>query len=140
VAAWQRRFSLPAVDAFPRTTRRDLSAAWRAGAQILGQFDSHDRLLELVRERAIAAAPSSLDDALAQLETVNGWFTDDPDAVVERPLGSVPDGAQVETIYLDVPDTFDRDELREWRATARLDDHPSAVFNNGIVLLPATDQ
>jgi hypothetical protein len=137
--AWRQQFpALPPAVEFPPTLRRDLLAAWRGEAQIFGQFDSQDDLVELARARAIAADPSSLEDALAQFEAVALWLQLEPDAPVEGALvrGAVR-GARIETLYLDVPDTFDRDALREWRATALVNDRVTAVFSGELVLAPA---
>ena len=51
-------------------------------------------------------------------------------------LGSAED-AVAETIYFDVPDTFDRDVLRKWRATARVGEAITPVFGGELVLVPA---
>ena len=137
--AWRRKFAaLPRAEAFPRTARRDLLAAWRGQAPIFGQFESPDDLVELVRKRAVAADPSSLDKALVQLETLASWLAADPDAPVEGALvlASAED-AVAETIYFDVPDTFHRDVLRKWRATARVGEAITPVFGGELVLVPA---
>jgi hypothetical protein len=136
--ARRRQFDgLPAAGEFPQTVRRDLLAAWRADAEIFGQLDSPDHLVELARTRAVAADPSTLDDALAQLERVAGWLRADLDAVVGGALVSASSGdAAVETIYLDVPDTFDPGVLREWRPTGRVRGQIIAVFGGELVLVP----
>jgi hypothetical protein len=135
---WRRQFDrLPAADEFPQTLRRDLLAAWRGEAQIFRQFDSPDDLVDLARQRAVAADPSSLEGALAQIEMVAGWLWADPDVVVDGSLvNAVSEGAAVETIYFDVPDTFDRDVLREWRATSRIGDQITVVLAGELVLVP----
>src|SRR6266540_622590 len=62
---WRGQFpSLPDADAFPRASRRDLYAAWHGEAPIFRDFDDPTQLVQLVRERAVAADPSSLDEAL----------------------------------------------------------------------------
>jgi hypothetical protein len=115
--AWRQEFAgLPAANEFPQTVRRDLQGAWLGEAPIFGQFDSPDHLVALARERAVASDPSSLDDALPWLDALATWFTEAPEAVVDGSLGSAStEGVAVETIYFDVPDTFDRPVLREWR-------------------------
>jgi hypothetical protein len=137
--AWRRRFGeLPPADEFPPTLRQDLLAAWRGEAQIFGRFDSPDDLIELARRRTVAADPSSAEEALGELEAVASWLQDEPNAAVEGSLlGASGEGAQVETLYFDVPDTFDRDVLREWRATARIGDQVTPVFGGELVLVPA---
>jgi hypothetical protein len=135
--AWRRQFpGLPPATDFAPTLRRDLLAAWRGEAQIFGQFDSPDDLVELARQRVVAADPSSVEDALAQLDAVASWLQREPDAPVDGALVDAPDGAGVETLYLDVPDTFDRDVLREWRATASIDGRRTPVFGGSLVLVP----
>jgi hypothetical protein len=137
--SWRGRFAdLPAPDKFPQTLRRDLLAAWRGEAPIFGRFDSPDRLVQVARERAVAADPSSLEAALAGLEAVAEWLNTETESPVEGKLVSVSsEDVSVETIYFDVPDTFDRPVLREWRPTARVTDAVSPTFGGELVLVPA---
>jgi hypothetical protein len=136
--AWRRQVpELPPADDFAPTLRRDLLAAWRGEAQIFGRFDSPDDLVEFARRHVVAADPSSVEDALVQLDAVASWLQREPDAAVEGALVGAPaSGAGVETLYLDVPDTFDRDVLREWRATASIDGAATLVVGGGLVLVP----
>lgn len=136
---WRRQFvNLPPADAFAQAARRDLLAAWRGEAQIFREFDDPTRLVQLVRERAVAADPSSVDQALADVEAIADWLTAAPDTPVKGELVSLlGEEAVVETIYLDVPDTFDRPHLREWSGAARIAGKVSPVFGGQLVLAPA---
>jgi hypothetical protein len=133
---WRGQFaSLPGADYFPRTTRGDLYAAWHGEAPIFRDFDDPTQLVGLVRERAVAADPSSLDEALGDVGVVAKWLSADPDVPVDGELRAAADEqAAVGTIYFDVPDTFDRPRLREWSATARLGGQVTPVFGGELVL------
>ena len=135
---WRHRFTgLPSPDGFPSTTRLDLLDAWQAEAPGFGSWDQPDQLLSLAREWAVAAEPSETSEALERLEALVQWFRAEPDAVVEGELVPVGDGeVTVETLYLDVPDTFDRPVLHEWTALARHDGRVTPVFGGELVLVP----
>jgi hypothetical protein len=135
---WRREFAdLPSADAFPLAVRRDLLAAWRDEAPIFGEYEERARLVQLVRERAVAAEPSSLDQALADVEAVAAWLSAEPNVPVDGELVPLSDDrAVMETIYFDVPDAVTGPHLREWTPTARLDGTVFAVFGGGLVLVP----
>jgi hypothetical protein len=135
---WRRQFAgLPSGDEFPRTLRRDLLAAWRGAAPIFGQFDPPEQLVQLARERAVAADQAQLDDALAELAVVAEWLDADPDAAIEGALVSTStEDVAVEALYFDVPDSLDGAALREWRATARVGGGVAPVFGDELTLSP----
>jgi hypothetical protein len=135
---WRDRLTgLPRPEGFPTATRRDLLDAWQAEAPGFGRWDHPDQLLSLVREWAVAAEPSETGEALQCLEALVQWFRAEPDAAVEGELVLVGDGElTVETLYLDVPDTFDRPALLEWTALARHDGRVTPVFGGELVLVP----
>jgi hypothetical protein len=75
--------------------------------------------------------------ALAGFEQVADWLSTKSDASVQGELVNVSgEGISVETIYFDVPDTFDRPVLREWRPTAHVTGALSPVFGGELVLVP----
>jgi hypothetical protein len=135
---WRERFTgLPSPEDFPRTTRRDLLAGWQAEADLFGVWDEPDHLLLVAHERAVAAEPSETTGALEGLDALVEWFGSEPGAAVEGELQRLaPDAHVVETLYFDVPDTFDRPVLREWAAFARRGDRITPVFGDELVLVP----
>jgi hypothetical protein len=127
----------PSAESFPPTTRHDLFAAWYLEAPLSGTWDAPERLVTLTRERVLSTNPSELGDALDGLAALVAWFTDDADAAVNGELVSVTaEGATLETLYVDIPDTFDRPVLREWPAYSRRGDLVTPVFGGGLVLFP----
>jgi hypothetical protein len=135
---WRERVTdLPSPDKFPSTTRKDLLGAWQAEAPVFGTWDHRDQLLSLVSAQAVATEPSETTEALQSLEALVRWFRAKPDAAVEGELAPIGAGERtVETLYLDVPDTFDRPVLREWAALARHDGRVTPVFGGELVLVP----
>ena len=135
---WQDTFTtLPSPDRFPNTTRRDLLGAWQAEAPLFGRWDYPDQLLTLARERVVAGQPLETSEILQNLETLVQWFGADRDAAVDGELVPIREGEwTVETIYFDVPDTFDRPVLREWAALARRNRRVTPVFGDELVLVP----
>lgn len=128
---------LPPATRFPGTTRLDLFFAWQSQAPLFGTWDSPDQLLSLARERSVAGDPSEPSDTLESLSALARWFREEPDDVVEGEL--IPlDGSEwaVETLYFDVPDTFDRPVLREWAPLARREERVTPLFNGALVLVP----
>jgi hypothetical protein len=128
---------LPHATKFAGATRRDLLPAWQSEAPLFGRWDSPDQLLSLARERAVAGEPSETSDVLESLDTLVRWFREKPDDVVDGEL--VPLGAgerTVETLYFDVPDTFDRPVLREWTPLARREGRVTPLFGGKLVLVP----
>jgi hypothetical protein len=136
--AWRHRFAeLPSSGMFPRTERRDLFDAWLREAPVFGVWDARDQIAELARERAVAAEPGETANALRSIDAIVHWFREEPDAPVDGELVAVAShGASVETLYVDVPDTFDRPVLHEWPAVARRGGHVAPVFGRELMLVP----
>jgi hypothetical protein len=51
--------------------------------------------------------------------------------------GELVRAAAVDTLYVDVPDTFDRPQLREWQAYAVADGHLAPAFGGGWAIDPS---
>jgi hypothetical protein len=135
---WSKELrGLPPATTFAGTTRRDLLSAWESEAPVFGRWDSPDHLLSLARERAVAGEPSESRSVLESLDALVRWFREKPDDVVDGELVRVDaDDWTVETLYLDVPDTFDRPILREWTPLARLEGRVTPLFGGKLVLVP----
>ena len=105
---------LPAAAGFQRARRDDLRRAW-------GRPE---------RFELLAAETDSTEDAAARLRAVADWLADgDAPAEGELVRGAAV-GARVEIVYIDVPDTFDRPELEEWRAYALVDGRLAPAFGD----------
>jgi hypothetical protein len=142
VAQWESlraRFDeLPPATALPAAVRSELQAAWQLEAPILGRHDSRSDLLALARARLLAADGAETDVAFRRLEAVSAWLSLDGDVPVAGELvAAAAEGARIETLYFDVPDTFDRPELREWRPYAVRGGRLSPAFRDGWMLAPA---
>jgi hypothetical protein len=135
--SWDERLrDWPLADRFPATTRADLFAAWYLEAP--ARRDLPEQLLTLAHEWTVASDPSPTADALEALASLFTWFTSEPDATVEGELVDArTDGATVETLYLDVPDTFNRPTLREWPAFSRRGQAVAPFFGGSLALAPA---
>jgi hypothetical protein len=135
--AWRDRFArIPSSTRFPPTQRRDLFEAWVGGTRLFGAQDTRDQLVELARERAVAAEPGAAD-TLRSVEAIVHWFRERPNAPVDGELVAITsDAASVETLYFDVPDGFNRPVLQEWPAVARRGRHEAPVFGGELVLVP----
>jgi hypothetical protein len=128
---------LPVATKFPGTTRRDLLFAWQSEAPLFGRWDSPDQLVSLARERAVAGEPSEPDGALESLDALVRWFREEPEGVIDGELVPLDaDEWTVETLFFDVPDTFDRPVLREWAPLARREGRATALFGGEFVLVP----
>ena len=113
---------LPRAREFPPAERIDLRAAWD---------------LEAPREwSVIAARDSEPAEAVRRIDAVVAWLAADAHSEVSGDLIRVPD-ADVEDVYVDVPDRFDRPVLNEWRPYARRDRHLSPAFRGNWTLTPA---
>jgi hypothetical protein len=138
-AGWQRRFrNLPAPAALPATKRTDLRAAWELEHNLFRNFwdEGADPVL-LLRDRLIAAESESTEEAQVHLLALIDWFAADEELPLGSELVHVDErGAKLETVYFDVPDTFGRRRLREWRAFARTDGYLSPAFGNAWLLVP----
>lgn len=135
----QERFPhWPSADRFPIATRADLFAAWYLEAPLPDARTLPAQLLALVRELVVASDPSPAVDALECLASLVTWFTAAPDEPIAGDLVEASaDGAVVETLHLDVPDTFDRPTLREWPAFAMCAGTVAPVFGGSLVLSTA---
>jgi|GEM_PF-5881716 len=112
---------LPAAAAFEPTRRGDLRRAWQQPER----FD------------LLAAESETTEEAAANLRAVADWL-----AVVDVPVEgelvrAAAIGAPVETLFVDVPDTFDRPQLREWRPYAVVDGRLAPAFDGGWTIDPA---
>jgi hypothetical protein len=111
---------LPRPASFRPARRRHLRRAWARPER----FD------------LLAAEREATNDAAAHLRAVAEWL-ELGDAPVDAEL--VPAeavGARLETLYIDVPDTFDRPQLREWRPYAVADGRLAPAFSGGWTIEP----
>ncbi|HMJ00744.1 MAG TPA: hypothetical protein VK488_12980 [Gaiellaceae bacterium] len=136
--SWSEELAgLPPATEFARTMRRDLLSAWQSEAPLFGRWDSPDQLLSMARERAVAGEPSEPSDALESLDALVRWFREAPDDFVDGELVPFSAGERTgETLYFDVPDTFDRPVLREWTPLARREGRVTPLFGGELVLVP----
>jgi hypothetical protein len=112
---------LPAAADFQPAHRDDLRRAW-------GRPE---------RFELLAAEIDSTEDAAVRLDSVSKWLGV-ADAPVEGELvRAAAIGARIETLYIDVPDTFDRPKLEEWRPYALVDGRLAPAFGGGWMLDPA---
>ena len=109
---WRERIpTMPQAAELPTTRRRELLRAWKPPG-----FDPFERE---------NSAVSAIADWLAV------------DAPVDADLVRADEiGAQVELLYGDVHDTFDRPHLREWQAFALRGDCLAPAFEGGWTLEP----
>jgi hypothetical protein len=126
---------LPAAREFPPMERQDLRAAWELEVPILARGDISEDLPKLVEQRIIAAHDSDTREVVRRVRAVVAWLSEDGDAPMDGDLVRVSD-ADVEAAYFDVPDAFDRHELREWRPYARRNARLSPVFRGNWALTP----
>jgi hypothetical protein len=119
--AWRASIrQLPSAAEFRPARRRELRRAWERPE----------------RFELLAAETEATDDAAAHLRAVADWLAA-ADATVEGELvPAAAIGARLETLYIDVPDTFDRPELREWRAYATVDGRLAPAFSGGWTIAP----
>jgi hypothetical protein len=128
---------VPPASQFPGTTRRDLLSAWHSEAPLFGEWDSPEELVSLARERTVAGEPSEPSDALESLDVLVQWFYEAPHDIVDGELAPLGSGEWiVQTLYVDVPDTFDRPVLREWSPLARHNGRVTPLFGGKLVLVP----
>jgi hypothetical protein len=133
---WRQQFpDIPDADAFPRTRRSDLYHAWTDGTGLIYRVAPAAEFLTAVREHAVASDPSDLAALVAAVEQLTSWFAADPEAPVDGRLAEPSDRVVVETLYFDLPDTFDRPRLHEWQAVCRSGGNLSPVLG-GLVIDP----
>ena len=134
---WRQQFpDIPEADAFPRTRRSDLYHAWTDGTGLTYPTVPTAEFLVAVREHAVASDPSDLAQLVAAVEQLASWFAADPELPVDGHLAEASDRVTVETLYFDLPDTFDRPRLHEWQAAGLSDGNLSPVLG-GLILDPA---
>jgi hypothetical protein len=136
-AEWRERFpALPSADEFPRTERGDLAAAWTLAAPFGSHSLSGGELVALVRERVVAAEPSTTENALRGVEALVAWLASDEDVLVEGGLGRADERDSIETLYLDMPDGH-KTQLVEWRPYAVREARLTLAFGDEWNLRPA---
>jgi hypothetical protein len=135
---WRHRFrNLPAPDALPASRRSDLKAAWGLERKLLTRWDGNADPVRLLRDRLVAAEGESTHEATIHLRTLLDWFAADEELAPAADLVRADEhGARVETVYFDVPDTFDRPQLHEWRAFGLKHGRLSPAFGERWVLVP----
>ena len=112
---------MPAAAAFEPTRRGDLDRAWQQPER----FD------------LLAAESETTEEAAAHLRAVADWLAV-ADELVEGELVRVAAiEARLETLYVDVRDTFDRPQLREWRPYSVADGGLAPAFEGGWTIDPA---
>jgi hypothetical protein len=134
---WGERFdNLPHPDVLPPSQRSHLAAAWGL-ERIFAPRDKGAPPARVVRDRLIAAALRSTEEASAHLLALVDWFGADAELPVGSDLARAKEiGAQIETLYFDLPDTFDRPMPLEWQAFALTADGLTPAFAATWVLVP----
>jgi hypothetical protein len=119
---WRVSFAgMPSADAFHPTRRGDLRRAWQ----------------QPERFALLAAGRDTTEEAAAHLRAVAEWLGA-ADVPVEGALvQATAVGARLEILYVDVLDTFDRPQLREWRPYAVGDGGLAPAFGDGWTIEPA---
>jgi hypothetical protein len=120
----------------PPSRRSHLEAAWGL-ERIFAPRDEGAPPARVVRDRLIAAALRSTEEASAHLLALVDWFGADAELPVGSDLARAKEiGAQIETLYFDLPDTFDRPMPLEWQAFALTADGLTPAFAATWVLVP----
>jgi hypothetical protein len=79
------------------------------------------------RFELLAAESDSTEVAEGRLRAVADWLATSEEVVEAELVRS----AAAETLYVDVPDTFDRPQLEEWQAYAVVDGRLAPAFGGG---------
>ena len=119
---WRSSFrDLPAAPAFQPTRRGDLGRAWQQPER----FD------------LLAAESETMEEAAVHLRAVADWLAVGDLPVEGELVHAAALGARLETLYVDVPDAFDRPQLREWRPYAVAEGGLAPAFDGGWTIDPA---
>lgn len=133
---WRAQFpNLPPAEAFPRSERRDLCAAWAFSAPFTSDGAPGSDFLGMVREQIVAAELTTNEEALRRLGTLVTWFAADQDAFVDGELVRANEDDRLEVLHLDVPDGHTT-QLREWRPYAVHESRLTLPFSDRWVLTP----
>ena len=119
---WRHRIrGLPAAADFRPARRGDLRRAW-------GRPE---------RFELLAAESETTEEAARHLRAVTEWLAVGEASVAAELVRAAATGTRIETLYLDVPDTFDRPQLQEWQAYAAVDGRLAPAFGSGWTIEPA---